>query len=179
MSKRCPASSTRAPASKARCRIVLPSSAPVGKIDGRLGVVRFGLERVLNHYRFDAPPQLSVVPRGAWVVVIVDGSRSFDADDRRAGLAALAAALSHQRDGRVACWCSIAKSTAFSPASVASRARRPILVGLTFASRNGSQVDAALVQADAILEAEAPPTAPRRILVVPICARAWRCGRPS
>ncbi len=60
------------------------------------------LDRVLNHYRFDAPPQLSVVPRGAWVVVIVDGSRSFDADDRRAGLAALAAALSHQRDGRVA-----------------------------------------------------------------------------
>jgi len=146
--------------------IVLPSAAPVGKIDGRLGVVGFGLGRVLTHYRFDAPPQLSVVPRGAWVVVVVDGSRSFDADDRRAGLAALAAALSHQRDGRVAALVFDRKIHRVYSGFRGVAGATADLVGLSFASRNGSQIDAALARADAILEAEAPATAPRRILVV-------------
>jgi hypothetical protein len=146
--------------------IVLPSAAPVGKIDGRLGVVGFGLGRVLTHYRFDAPPQLSVVPRGAWVVVVVDGSRSFAADDRRAGLAALAAALSHQRDGHVAALVFDRKIHRVYSGFRGVASATADLVDLSFASRNGSQIDAALARADAILEAEAPATAPRRILVV-------------
>ena len=146
--------------------IVLPSRAPVGTMEGRLAVVRFGGNRVLNHYRFDAPPQLSVVPRGAWVVVVVDGSRSFDADDRRAGLAAVAASLSHLRDGRVAVLVFDRKIHRLFPGFVGAATAMPDLVGLTFASRNGSQVDDALSQADAILQSEAPPTAPRRILVI-------------
>ena len=87
-----------------------------------LGVVRFGL----NHYRFDAPPQLSVVPRGAWVVVIVDGSRSFDEDDRRAGL------VFDRRWSR--------------PTPSSRRKRLPPRPVASWSS--------------------------------PICARAWRCGRP-
>jgi len=146
--------------------IVLPSTAPVGKIDGRLGVVRFGDDRVLTHYRFDAPPQLSVVPRGAWVVVVVDGSRSFDADDRRAGLAAVAAALSHQRDGKIAALVFDREIHRLYSGFRGVATATPDLVDLTFASRNGSHIDAALVRADAILEAEAPATAPRRILIV-------------
>ena len=156
----------RAAVEPSDAEIILPSDAPVGKIDGRLGVVRFAPGRVLNHYRFDAPPQLSVVPRGAWVVVIVDGSRSFDADDCRAGLSALAAALSHQRDGRVAVLVFDWQIHRLFPGFRAVASATPDLVDLTFASRNGSQVDAALLEADAILQAEAPPTAPRRILIV-------------
>jgi len=146
--------------------IVLPSRASVGTIDGRLAVVRFGMNRVLNHYRFDAPPQLSVVPRGAWVVVVVDGSRSFDADERRAGLAALAAALSHHRDGRVAVLVFDRKIHRLFSGFRGMASAMPDLVGLSFASRNGSQVDDALSQADAILRAESPPTAARRILLI-------------
>ena len=111
---------------------------------------------MLNHYRFDAPPQLSVVPPGAWVVVIVDGSRSFDADDRRAGLAAVAAALSHQRDGRVAALVFDRKIHRLFPGFRGVASATSDLVGLTFASRNGSQVDTALVQAD-------PPSRRKRL----------------
>ena len=146
--------------------IALPSRAPVGTMEGRLGVVRFCMNRVLTHYRFDAPPQLSVVPRGAWVVVVVDGSRSFDADERRAGLAAMAAALSHHRDGRVAVLVFDRKIHRLFPGFRGVASAMPDLVGLTFASRNGSQVDDALTQADAILQAESPPTAPRRVLLI-------------
>ena len=146
--------------------IVLPSRAPVGTMEGRLAVVRFGMNRVLNHYRFDAPPQLSVVPRGAWIVIVVDGSRSFDAEERRAGLAALAAALFHHRDGRVAVLVFDRKIHRLFPGFRGVASAMPDLEGLTFASRNGSQVDDALSQADAILQAESPPTAPRRILLI-------------
>jgi hypothetical protein len=146
--------------------IALPSRAAVGAMEGRLAVVRVGANRVLSHYRFDAPPRLSVVPRGAWIVAIVDGSRSFDADERRAGLAALAAALSHHRDGRVAVLVFDRKVHRLFPGFRSVGSARPDLVGLAFASRNGSQVDAALAQADAILQAESPATAPRRILLI-------------
>ena len=98
--------------------------------------------------------------------MIVDGSRSFDADDCRAGLSALAAALSHQRDGRVAVLVFDWQIHRLFPGFRAVASATPDLVDLTFASRNGSQVDAALLEADAILQAEAPPTAPRRILIV-------------
>jgi hypothetical protein len=146
--------------------IVLPSRAPVGTMEGRLAAVPFGENRVLNHYRFDAPPRLSVVPRGAWVVAVVDGSRSFDADDRRAGLAALAAALSHHPDGHVAVLVFDRKVHRVFPGFRGVASAAPELLDLAFASRNGSQVDGALAEADAILEAESPPTAPRRIFVI-------------
>jgi hypothetical protein len=146
--------------------IVLPSRAPVGTIEGRLAAIRFGEDRVLNHYRFDAPPRLSVAPRGAWVVAVVDGSRSFGAEDRRAGLAAVGAALSHYREGRVAVLVFDRKVHRLYPGFRGVASATPELVDLAFASRNGSQVDAALAEADAILEAEAPATAPRRILVI-------------
>jgi len=146
--------------------IALPSRAPVGALEGRLAAVPFGEDRALNHYRFDAPPRFSVVPRGAWVVAIVDGSRSFEADDRRAGLAGLAAALSHYREGHVAVLVFDRRVHRLYPGFRGVAGATPDLVDLAFAGRNGSQVDAALAQADAILEAESPPTAARRILVI-------------
>jgi hypothetical protein len=146
--------------------IALPSRAPVGAMEGRLAVVSFGTNRVLNHYRFDAPPRFSVVPRGAWIVAVVDGSRSFGADERRTGLAALAAALAHHPDGRVAVLVFDRKVHRLFPGFRGVASASPDLVDLAFASRNGSQVDGALAQADAILQAEAPATAPRRILLI-------------
>jgi hypothetical protein len=146
--------------------IAMPSRAPVGTMEGRVAVVPFGTNRVLNHYRFDAPPRFSVVPRGAWVVAVVDGSRSFGAAERRAGLAALAAALSHFQDGRIAVLVFDRQVHRLFPGFHGVASATQDLVDLAFASRNGSQVDAALAQADAILQAESPSTAPRRILVV-------------
>ncbi|HEY7371360.1 MAG TPA: VWA domain-containing protein [Polyangia bacterium] len=156
----------RAVVAPADPELVLPSRAPAGAMEGRLAAVRFGTNRVLNHYRFDAPPRLSVVPRGAWIVVVVDGSRSFDPEERRAGLAALAASLSHHADGRVAVLVFDRKVHRLFPGFRGVASATPDLVGLAFAGRNGSQVDDALSQADAILQAESPSTAHRRILLV-------------
>ena len=64
--------------------------------------------------------------------------------------------------------CALRKASEDSRACRLRRAPRPFRGEFvaSFASRNGSQIDAALASADAILEAEAPATAPRRILVV-------------
>jgi hypothetical protein len=99
-------------------------------------------------------------------VAVVDGSRSFGVEDRQAGLAALAAALSHYREGRVAVLVFDRKVHRLYPGFREVASATPDLVDLAFASRNGSQVDTALAEADAILEAESPPTSPRRILVI-------------
>ena len=136
-----------------------------GTIEGALASVVFDKGRVLSHFAVTAAPKLSEAPRGAYVVVIVDASRSFEDDRRKSGLAAVRATLSHLRDAHVEVltFDREVKSRlgGFQPVSIASRA----IERLTIEPRNGSQIDDALARADEILAA-APSRAAKRVLVV-------------
>jgi hypothetical protein len=118
-------------------------------LEGALASVPFGKSRVLSHVRVEAAAKLSEVPRGAHVVVIVDGSRSFSEYERKNGIAAVRAMLSHFADARV---------------EVLSRAVAD-LAHLAVTPRNGSRIDEALARADALL-AKLPSRTPKRIVVV-------------
>jgi hypothetical protein len=142
---------------------IAPHAPP--QIDGALASVPVGPGHVLSHLRIDAAPRISETPRGAYVVVIVDASRSFDDHRRRTGIAAVRAALSHFADARVEVltFDRDVRSAlgGFVPVGRAVEA----LGGLAVVPRNGSRVDDALARADALLS-KAPAGAARRILAV-------------
>lgn len=134
-------------------------------LDGALASVPLGKGRALSHLRVEAAPRLSEVPRGAHVVVIVDGSRSFSEYERRSGIAAARAMLSHFTDARVEVLTFDREVHAplggFVPVSRAVAD----LAKLAVTPRNGSRIDEALSRADALLS-KLPARTPKRIVVV-------------
>ncbi|APR86669.1 hypothetical protein A7982_12018 [Minicystis rosea] len=134
-------------------------------LEGALASVGAGPSRVLSHFRIDAAPHLSEAPRGAHVVVIIDGSRSFPDHERRTGIAAVRAMLPHLPDARVEVITFDREVKprlgGFVPASRAVNE----LEKLAVVPRNGSRIDEALGRADALLRA-LPARTPKRIVVI-------------
>jgi len=144
--------------------VALARRAPA-TLDGALASVPFGPGRVLSHLRVEAAPRLSEAPRGARVVVVIDGSRSLGEHERRTGIAAVRAMLGHLPDARVEVLTFDrevrARLGGFVPAARAADA----LGKLAVEPRNGSRVDDALSRADALL-ARLPARVPKRIVLV-------------
>ncbi|MFT3764699.1 MAG: hypothetical protein QM820_04160 [Minicystis sp.] len=134
-------------------------------LEGALASMPIGPGRVVSHFRVDAAPRLSETPRGAHVVVIVDGSRSFSEHERRTGIAAVRAMLPHFADARVEVITFDREAKprlgGFVPVSRAVAE----LGKLAVEPRNGSRIDDALARADALLAA-VPSRIPKRIIAV-------------
>lgn len=133
------------------------------RLSGAFAVVEFAKDKTLVHTRIEAAAKLSVVPRGASVVVILDASRSLTARQAVAELAAARGYLAHFPDAR-------AEVLTFDRSVHARNGGLvPVFNALLDLSRaeltlgNGSQIDDALEQADALL-ASAPGA--RRIVVM-------------
>lgn len=138
-------------------------------IDGGLAVIPLAKDRSFVRFHLEAAPKLSAVPKGAYVVVLIDASRSIDEPQSAAMVAAARAYLSHFSDGGKASVLlfdrsvrpAVGKGYAFVSArrAAAELARAPI------ERRNGSRLDDALVQAEKLL-ATAPPGAARRVVLL-------------
>jgi len=133
------------------------------QIDGALAEKAIGPKRVLTHFRIEAAPKLTEVPRNARVVVLLDTSRSMDGLGG-AQIAAARAYLSHFPDAQVRLMSfdrvARERSRGFEPIAVARRT----LESYRPAFANGSQVDDALVEADFALS-RMTGTAPLRIVL--------------
>ncbi len=144
---------------------LVPHDAPT--VGGELVTVPFADGRVLTRYSLQAAPKLSSIPRGAHVVALLDASLSTYAEFMDDARAALDAYLAHFEgtdakveiltfDRRV-----VRRLGAFRPLAEARHA----LAGLQLTRHNGSDVDAALAEADSLLYA-APAGAARRIVLL-------------
>jgi hypothetical protein len=142
---------------------LVPAWAPA--VSGALGGTRLSADRTLVHYRIDAAPRLGRVPRDAQVVVILDWSRSLDQSLCQAGVAGAAAFLRHFEGASV--------EVLTVDRQAHRRFGRFVPVGRALADlntlaverRNGSHLDVALAQADALLAA-APDGHARRVLLL-------------
>ncbi|MDF1561954.1 MAG: VWA domain-containing protein [Deltaproteobacteria bacterium] len=140
----------------------------VPRLDSELAVASTRHGRWVTHLRSTAAPRLSRVPRGAYLVVILDHSRSLSEETVRAQAAAARAWLSHFPDARVKVLTfdrEVRDPTARAPSFVGVPAAARLLDELEPLRRNGSHLDAALKRADELLAA-APARAERRVLVL-------------
>jgi hypothetical protein len=134
-------------------------------LEAELVSVPLASGRALTRYAIRAAPQLSRLPKQAYVVLVVDASRSTESNFEQAAKAALDAYLSLLPDAHV-------EVLTFDRAvrhqlgrfGTADAARYALQV-LALGQLNGSDVDRALFEADQLLTT-APAGAPRRIVVV-------------
>lgn len=143
------------------------SVAPIttNVLDGALASVSINPQKNLAHYHVEAAPRLGTVPAGAHVVVLVDASRSMTDYDTAAELAMARAFVGHFKGGRIAIVTFDRK--VYEPAAgfVSVGQARTAFKTLTIERHNGSHVDAALAQADAML-AKTPTGTAKRILLL-------------
>ena len=122
--------------------------------------------RVLTRFAIRAAPQLSRVPEHAYLVIVIDGSRSVDSEFEAAAKVALDAYLSHFVDARVEIMTFDRSTTRVLGRFEGVPEARRALSTLGLARRNGSDVARALYEADQLLAASTPPGSPRRIVLV-------------
>lgn len=140
-----------------------PAAMP--KLGGSVASVGLSKDRALFHASIEAGARLSEPPKGAYVVVLLDGSRSLDDDQRAAAISATSAYLAQLPDAKV----QIASFdryvrpivSTFVPASDAIAALR----AHKWIPKNGSAIDLAFEDAKQRIEA-APAGAPRRVLML-------------
>jgi len=142
---------------------IAPRDPP--KLAGRFASVGFAKGRALLHTALEVAPKLSEVPKGAYVIVLIDASRSIRAANRAAELAAATGYLAHFPDARVAV---IPFDRAVRPLHTSFVPQKQALEDLKTAkhtARNGSDLDVALADALGRLD-HAPAGAPRRVLLL-------------
>lgn len=134
------------------------------RIDGLFASVPFAKNRVLNHFRIEAAEKLSETPKGAYIVVVIDASRSLNEQEIAAEKAAAQAYLSHFRDAHVEVITFDRRPherfSGFSPVSKVLKDWG----NLKIERHNGSAVDDALARADSLL-AKAPAQAAKRVVL--------------
>lgn len=135
-------------------------------VDGGLSSIVFGQERSLFDLHIEAAPALSEAPRGAYVAVVMDASRSMNAPDREAQAAAAKAYLSRMPLAQVSLITFDREVHEVTPGRFipARRAIDELNRPLT-EPRNGSRLDDAIAVADERL-ARAPSKAAKRIVVM-------------
>ena len=134
----------------------------VAPIDTVLASVPIAENKHLVHGRIAAAAHLAEVPRAAHVVVLFDASRSHhDAD---AGLAGVRAYLAHMTGATVEFLTFDREVRAPIGRSLPVAVALARLAALKIDLRNGSALDSALAEADAVLQAS--PSQARRVVVV-------------
>lgn len=143
------------------------SVAPIttNTLDGALASVSINPQKNLAHYHVEAAPRLGTVPAGAHVVVLVDASRSLSDYDTAAELAMARAFVGHFAAGRIAVVPFDRKVHVLANGFVSVTQARSAFKTMTLERHNGSHVDVALAQADAML-AKAPSGSAKRILLL-------------
>jgi hypothetical protein len=136
------------------------------RLDGLFASVPMSRRHGLSRFGIEAAPHLSTAPRGAYVVVVLDASRSLTEGQASAEVAAAKATLGHLPGAHVEVLtfdrAVHARHHGFAPVTKAIKD----LDRLVVERHNGSRFDDALAQADALLAAKAPPGAARRILAI-------------
>lgn len=134
-------------------------------LDAELSSQGFAGGRVLTHYAVRAATKVSTLPKQAYVVLVLDASRSTFEGFEESAKAALDAYLSHLPDAHVEVLTFDRnvrhQLNGFGNTSAALRALQVLALGRL----NGSAVDRALFEADQMLAA-APRNAPRRIVLM-------------
>lgn len=134
------------------------------RIDGLFASVPFAKNRILNHFRLEAARKLSETPKGAYVVVLLDASRSLTEQQIAAEKAAAQAYLSHFQDAQVEVIPFNRKlHESFGGFSPVSKVLKD-WANLKVERFNGSAVDDALARADSLLS-KAPASAAKRVLL--------------
>ena len=134
-------------------------------LEAELVSVPMGSGRVLTRFELRAAPELSKLPKQAYVVVLIDASRSTGASFEQAAKAATLSYLSHLPDAHVEILTfDRAVRQQLGGFGTASAARFATQV-LSLGQLNGSDVDRALFEADQLLSTT-PRGAPRRIVVL-------------
>lgn len=148
------------------CTLTLAPATPPS-IGGTLASVSFAKSRAFVHASLGLPERLSEEPKGAYVVVVLDGSRSIRDDDRLAEVAAASAYLAGLPDAHVAVLTFARKVKARNVGFVGTKIALSDLETLSasFPDENGSAIDAALAEAARLL-ATAPAGAPRRVVAL-------------
>jgi Mg-chelatase subunit ChlD len=138
------------------------------QLDGGLAVIPLANDRSFVRFHLEAAPKLSTVPKGAYVVVLIDASRSIG-DEQSAGMVAAARAyLSHFEDAKASV---LLFDRAVRPAVrggegfVSAKRAAAELKPAPTERRNGSRLDDALARADQLL-ASAPAGAARRVVLL-------------
>ena len=142
---------------------LVPAAAAALEVD--LVSLSFAAERVLTRFAVRAAPRLSRVPERAYLVIVIDASRSTDSEFEGAAKVAIAAYLSHFSDAQVEIMTFDRQPTRVLGRFVDVKSARRALSSLALSRKNGSDVDLALFRADQLL-ASAPPEHPRRIVLV-------------
>lgn len=133
------------------------------KLGGRYASVGFAKGRALVHAAIEVAPKLSQVPKGAYVVVVLDGSRSLNDAARAAEIAATRAYLAHLPDAKVQILVFDRKVHALETSFVSAATALSDLKTIT--PHNGSDLDVALAEAKNRIST-APAGAPRRIVAI-------------
>ena len=141
--------------------VAIPQAQP---FDAALAAVPFGNGKNVVHFRFDAGPQISTVPAGAHVVLLLDASRSLS-EDPAIQTAMARAYLSHFKDARVEIVTFDRKVRPLHGKFVPVTQAMAELRQMSFERKNGSNIDDALARADALLAA-LPAGTPKRILAL-------------
>lgn len=133
-------------------------------LDGAVASLPVNAQKNIVHYHIDAAPRLGKVPAGAHVVVLVDASRSLTDTDTKAELAMARAFVGHFPEGRIAI-VPFDRKIRNAKGFISVGQARLTLKTMEVDRQNGSHVDMALAQADALL-ANAPTNSARRILLL-------------
>jgi hypothetical protein len=137
-------------------------------LDGGLALIPLAKDRSLVRFHLEAAPKLSTVPKGAYVVVLIDASRSIDETQGAAMVAAARSYLSHFEDGKASVLLfdrAVRPALRGGDAFVSARRAAAELKSVAIERRNGSRIDDALARADRIL-ASAPAGAARRVVLL-------------
>jgi hypothetical protein len=142
-------------------------AAGMPQLGGSLASVSFGTSRALLHASLEVPGKLSEAPKGAFVVLILDGSRSIRASEREAQFAAARAYLELMPDAQVQVLTFARTVKPRFSGFVKSAVARADLATLatTMKSENGSAIDDALASAGKLL-ASATLGAPKRVVAL-------------
>ncbi|HKO52749.1 MAG TPA: vWA domain-containing protein [Polyangiaceae bacterium] len=139
--------------------------AAAAALEADLVSLPFAAARVLTRFAVRAGPRLSRVPERAYLVVLIDASRSVGGEFEGAAKVAIDAYLSHFADAHVELMTFNRQPTRVLGRFEDVPSARRALSRLALSPKNGSDLDQALFQADQLL-ASAPPASPRRIVVV-------------
>jgi hypothetical protein len=142
---------------------LVPAQAPM--MEGELAVVPFASRRVLTHYHVSAAPRLSTVPSRAQVVVVVDASKSAT-DSIEAFRDAAIGYLGHFPDAHVQLLFFDRKPRSHFPAFTPGREVLRELEGMRIDTRNGSNVEDAIAEAERLLSGRPGAATAKRIVVI-------------
>jgi hypothetical protein len=147
---------------KAEIALVPKTSEPVS---GELAVAQAADRRFVTRFGIEVAPRVSTAPKGAYVVVAIDASRSMTSSEAEAMKHAAAAYLSHLPDAKVELVTFDRRAhRRYGKFVDASRARLD-LSAWNVSQKNGSAVEVALEEAEKLL-AKAPSGRARRIVLM-------------